>query len=101
ACPRSGRSSWRCPLSRLPGGLAHAGDHPVAGEPAEADAADAELAVDGPGPAADLAAAGGRGPIAARPQSGPGPAGGRVSSVRPGGLPWPPVAGGAWLLWRW
>src|SRR5262245_49026136 len=43
------------PLSQLPGRLADAGDQPVAREPAEADAADAELAVHGPRPPADLA----------------------------------------------
>src|SRR5262245_34019253 len=45
------------PVSRLPGRLADAGDHPVAREFAEADAAAAELAVNGPRPTADLAAA--------------------------------------------
>src|SRR5579884_11031 len=40
----------------LPAGLAQAGDKPVAGEVAEADAADAELAEDRPGPAAQFAA---------------------------------------------
>src|SRR5262245_47551092 len=39
-----------------PAGLGNAGDQPVRGHPPEADAADAELAVDGAGPAADLAA---------------------------------------------
>src|SRR5262245_59207683 len=41
----------------LPGCLANAGDHPVAGEFAEADPADAELAVHRSGASADLAAA--------------------------------------------
>src|SRR3954462_5044772 len=41
----------------LPAGLLDARDQPVAGQVAEADAADAELAVDGPGPAAEPAAA--------------------------------------------
>src|SRR3954471_15704782 len=45
------------PVSRLPGRLADAGDQPVARELAEADAAAAELAVHGPRPAANLAAA--------------------------------------------
>src|SRR5919108_2326932 len=39
-----------------PAGLLDAGDQAVAGHVAEADAADAELAVDGAGPAAQLAA---------------------------------------------
>src|SRR6476659_875195 len=37
----------------LPAGLAHARDLPVGRQVAEADAADAELPVHGPGPAAD------------------------------------------------
>src|SRR5690242_11038013 len=40
----------------LPARLGDAGDEPVAGHAAEADPADAELAVDGPGPAAQPAA---------------------------------------------
>src|SRR4051812_32372013 len=43
-------------LSMSPAGLADAGDEAVAGHVAEADPADAELAVHGPRPAAQLAA---------------------------------------------
>src|SRR5262249_29762520 len=51
-CQRIGHHRWVF----LPTRLADAGDHPVAGQAAETDAAGAELPVHGPRPAADLAA---------------------------------------------
>src|SRR2546422_487848 len=52
APPKGGRMHF----GKAPAGLLHAGDQPLAGHVAEADAADAELAVIGAGPPAQPAA---------------------------------------------
>src|SRR5438876_9850356 len=62
----------------LPGSLADARDHAVAGHVPEADAADAELPVDGPGPAAQLAAEPDLDPLPAGQQVGRVPLVGRL-----------------------